>query len=233
MNGLVAYDSSSDDEAPDAPSTSGSAAHSKQNAREVASEPAASVSDGGSVSMIGPTMPAQLHEPFDNGLDNDLDNLPDDISEQDLIRHLTQAPRPMIDIPPSPPGSPDPSTENRFKKFLALKAQGLHFNEDLAKKSSFRNPALFATLLEKSGLDSSAQYASTLSLSVWDPQSLPAYGYKEELARSQQSLRDREAARKKQAMAAGKRTIEFTAASSPANSSKASTPDASRKPVGT
>ncbi|KPI45850.1 uncharacterized protein AB675_481 [Cyphellophora attinorum] len=232
MNGLVAYDSSSDEDAPAAPSTSGSAVQPKHDAKEVVSsvdQPAASAQNESSLSLIGPMMPTQALESFDNGLDN----LPEEISEQDLIRHLTQAAHPVTEIPPSPPGSPDPATETRFKNFLALKAQGLHFNEDLAKKSSFRNPALFATLLEKNGLDSSAQYASTLPLSVWDPQSLPAYGYKEELARSQQSLRDREAARKKQAMAAGKRTIEFAAASSPANSSKASTPDAFRRTAGT
>lgn len=227
MNGLVAYDSSSDEERES--SKNEPSRQAKPNSKN--QDPIKDGFQEDLVSLIGPTMPTQLPESYGT---TSLDELPNSISEQDLIRHLTQASHPMEEIPPSPPASPDPSTETRFKKFLALKAQGLHFNEDLATKSSFRNPALFATLLEKNGLDGSAQYASSLPPSLWNPQSLPAYGYKEELARSQQSIRDQNVARKKQAAATSKRTIEFAPASGSGSvsSSRTSTPDAVHKPLG-
>ena len=218
MNGLVAYDSSSDE---DEAKSSLSQEHlngavgirdAVTSATQADEATAANGLGGAGTSMIGPTMPTQADSssPYQA---EPLDDLPDGISEQDLIRHLTQIQRPSTGLPPSPPGSPNPVSEAKFKKFLALKAQGLHFNEDLAKKSSFRNPALFATLLERNGLEQDAQYASSLPASVWDPQSLPTFGYKEDLARSQQSIRDQQASRKKQAIASGTRLIEFERAS--------------------
>lgn len=234
MNGLVAYDSSSEDEDVNATKfgakSGDEAIEQKNSATSTASNTDVATQNGpdmNDASMIGPAMPMESSELDES---NDLDDISPDMSEQDLIRHLTRSTQPMKAIPPSPPGSPDASIEARFKKYLALKAQGMHFNEDLAKKSSFRNPALFSTLLEKNGLEGSDQYASSLPTSIWDPHALPSYGYKEELARSQQSIRDQQAARKKNA--AGKRTIEFAPATGSGTSSQTSTPGEIRRPPG-
>ena len=142
--------------------------------------------------------------------------VPEGLSERDLIRQLTQASHPMTSIPSSPTGSPNRDIEAKFRHFLELKSKGLHFNEDLMSKSSFHNPALFENMMGKTGLDSDAQYATNMPSTVYDHNTLPTHAYKEELLRSQQSIREGQNARKKQASAAGKRSIEFT----PANGSE-------------
>lgn len=230
MSGLVAYDSSSEDESY---KTVAGPAHAANDTRpsvngsstEQHISRATEVTDNELSAMIGPTAPTA--EP-DRSRIEDLDELPEDMSEQDLIRHLTRAPYPMMTMPPSPPGSPDPATEDRFKKFLDLKAKGMHFNEDLAKKSSFRNPALLSSLLDRNGLDGDNQYATSLPLTVWDPSGLPTYAYKEELARNQQALRDQQTARKKEATLSGRRTIDFAPATGSGSSSRTSTPGGQR-----
>ena len=228
MNSLVSYESSSDGEEGEKPLP----------APPVTERPAlngdplrhnhdpnvrtADDHDDDSKPMIGPSMSYALPEQDDGN--GHSPQLPDDLSEQDLVRFLTQASHPLTELPPSPPGSPNSQVEAKFKRFLELKSKGVHFNDDLAKKTTFKNPALLSILTERAGIEPDAQYATSLPASIWDPQSLPSFAYKEELLRSQQAIRDQEGARKKQASAAGKRTIEFTAASRSGASSHASTP---------
>jgi hypothetical protein len=237
MSGLVAYDSSSDDEsarrsnsdavpvlAVAAPKTAAQPERSPLSDDKPGvriEEPTTLVS----TLPIGPTMPTE-----DGGEEPGqyMDQLPDDLSEQDLVRHLTRTSQAMPVIPPSPPGSPDPATEAKFKKFLQLKASGLHFNQDLAKKSSFRNPALLSTLAERAGLDQMNQYNTTLPRSIWSPHDMPPWAYKDELAKSQQAVRDQQAVRKKQASAAGKRSIDFVSANGSGRTSQSSTPGSQR-----
>jgi hypothetical protein len=216
MNALVEYGSSSEDEdISSRQETHGKATVTNGEKEETPSGP-----------LVGPAIPTDV-EVQDGGYAS-FEQLPDDMSEQDLLRHLTQASHPMTALPPSPPGSPDPQAEARFKRFLELKKKGVHFNQDLANKSSFRNPALFTTLMDRAGLERDDQYAASLPTSVWDPASLPAFAYKEELLKSQMQIRDEEAAKKKQQSASGKRLIEFAAAanSKSAGSSQKSTPGA-------
>ena len=239
MTTLVAYDSSSDDDA--APETV--PASKASPLRNVASIPSRESDQAGNpidgmastdreATMVGPVMPNEASEGvLAEGLDV-LNEVPDTMSEQDLVRHLTQASHPMTTIPPSPPGSPDPATDAKFKRFLDLKAQGLHFNEDLAKKDSFRNPALLSTLMERAGLSTDAQYATSLPTAVYDPTALPSYAYKDELARRQQSIRDQQIVCKKQASAARKRVIDFTPGGASGTSSQTSTPGSQRKGFG-
>jgi hypothetical protein len=104
-----------------------------------------------------------------------------------LLRDLTLPTAPNYDIPTSPPGSPDASTNSKFKHFLELKRQGIHFNEKLAKSSALRNPSLMQKLMEFSGISETGQYSTILSRNLWDP-TFPGYAYKEELAKSQQSV---------------------------------------------
>ena len=235
MKGLVDYGSDSDDEDSaaglKAVSATANALPLNVNARQKGATngvPASEANTANSAPMVGPSMPTNFDPEEDTTGQFDEDATSDpylaNLSEQDLVRQLTQASHPMTALPPSPPGSPDPTTEAKFKKFLELKARGLHFNEDLAKKPSFRNPALLGTLMSRAGIDGPAQYATSLPASVWDPSALPSYAYKEELMKSQQSIRDSEWARKQKESKIGKRTIDFAPASGSVPSSQHSTP---------
>lgn len=107
------------------------------------------------------------------------------------IQDLTLPPVPNLDIPPSPPGSPDPGANAKFAHFLTLKKQGVHFNEKLAGSSSLKNPSLLVKLREHVGIDDQEQYSTSLPDDIWDASKLPEWGYKEELLRAQQETRNR------------------------------------------
>jgi HCNGP-like protein len=152
------------------------------------------------------------------------------ISERDTIRHLTQASVPMTSIPSSPPGSPDPVANTRFARFMKLKAEGVHFNQDLATKPSFLNPGLLAIMMGRAGIDEEDQYNSSLPIHLWDPRTFPPWAYKEELLQSQQDIRDKDDAQKKASSAVGKRTIDFAPSESNSGaSSRKSTPGYQKK----
>jgi len=97
---------------------------------------------------------------------------------------LTMPPVPVFDIPDSPPGSPDPTMEQKFGQFAKLKAQGHHFNERLGKSAAIKNPNLFNKLMSSFGIEGE-QYATSLSKDVWDPDQFPEWAYKQELLRAQ------------------------------------------------
>jgi hypothetical protein len=80
------------------------------------------------------------------------------------------------------------STNLKFKHFLELKKQGVHFNEKLAKSSALKNPSLMQKLMDFSDIDEAGQYATTLPKVLWNPDAFPEYAYKEELAKSQQRI---------------------------------------------
>jgi hypothetical protein len=176
--------------------------------------------------MVGPAMPTATETEIEQ---NSPMVQPDSVSERDTVRYLTQPSHPMTSIPPSPPGSPDPALNAKFKRFLELKAKGVHFNDDLGRKSTFRNPSLLATLMYRAGLENDVQYKTSVPLSIWNPLDFPPHAFKEELLRSQQSLRDQQLAAKKSQSAAGKRTIEFTSGGTSGHNSRDSTPGLSSK----
>jgi hypothetical protein len=95
---------------------------------------------------------------------------------------------PNFDIPPSPPGSPPPSTERKFLKFLELKKKGKHLNESLSQSSSMKNPSFTQKQMAFAGITTDEQYASTLPSEFWHPPSLPKWAHKEELARQQDKI---------------------------------------------
>lgn len=109
-----------------------------------------------------------------------------------LIQDLTLPPVPNLDIPPSPPGSPNPAANAKFEHFLSLKKQGVHFNSKLASSSSLKNPSLLKKMMEHAGIDEHSQYNTSLPAEVWDTSSLPQWGFKEELLRAQQDVRQRQ-----------------------------------------
>lgn len=133
-----------------------------------------------------------------------------DSNARSLIHELTLPPIPNLDIPPSPPGSPDPTANAKFSHFATLKSQGIHFNAKLASSSSLKNPNLLQTMMKHAGIAEDEQYLSSLSDVIWNPLALPQWGFKEELSKMQKSLR----ARVEEGKAAGQRgSIEFVTSS--------------------
>lgn len=140
------------------------------------------------------------------------------------MRDLTQPPTMVADIPPSTPSSPDATAELRIKRFLELKKQGVHFNEDLGKKTTFRNPSLLSTMMDRAGIDEKAQYATSLPKELWDPFNFPQWAYKEGLRKKQEELHDKEEQQKKAMSATGLRKIDWVGGETSADLGKSDTP---------
>lgn len=242
MSGLVGYESSSDEEAPgqlsphvvpfskshDAPNNAPTGTKDLPPQEDQgASAPAASSDEG----LVGPLLGPAVEQ---NGTFVTEEELLSpvaltDMSERDAIRHLSQATIPATSLPPSPPGSPEPAANERFNRFLELKAKGIHFNEDLARKTAFRNPSLLSSMMSKYGIDEKAQYSTSLPLDLWDPTDFPAWVYKEGLLQNQQDLQGQSNAKKRMLSATGKRTIDFAPETTSGHSSRKSTPGQSSK----
>jgi HCNGP-like protein len=137
--------------------------------------------------ILGPSQPSEIATPSTAQLEQGQSS-PYSTSRA-LIQDLTLPPVPNLDIPPSPPGSPNPVASGKTTQFLSLKKQGVHFNDKLAASSSLKNPSLFVKLREHTGIDNESQYSTTLPHDIWDHTSLPAWAYKEELYKTQQSIR--------------------------------------------
>lgn len=145
-------------------------------------------------------------------------------TDRALMRDLTLPTVPNYDIPASPPGSPDASANAKFKHFLNLKRQGIHFNEKLARSSALKNPSLMQKLMDFSGISDGDQYATTLPKDIWDPNGFPDYAYKEGLTQSQQQIRKNLEDKK----ARGQRdAVDFVPATASTESSRSGTPSAS------
>ncbi|KAE8376847.1 nucleophile aminohydrolase [Aspergillus bertholletiae] len=126
-----------------------------------------------------------------------------------LIHDLTLPPIPNLDIPLSPPGSPDANTNAKFAHFLSLKKQGVHFNEKLAFSTSLKNPSLLKKLMEHAGIDGQIQYFTSLPPELWDMSGLPSWGFKEELLKSQKEFHRKT---EEQSSIGQRDTIDFVAA---------------------
>lgn len=149
-------------------------------------------------------------------------------ASQAFIQDLTLPPVPNLDIPPSPPGSPNPAANAKFEHFLSLKKQGVHFNAKLASSSSLKNPSLLTKMMEHAGIDEPSQYDTPLPADLWDTTNLPAWAFKEELLRAQQDFRQSVEDKK----SLGQRTsIDFVSKSSESPSRVASGPEAKRKGI--
>lgn len=220
MKGLVSYDSSSSDEGDDEvrtgqPEKVGVSEQVSLIGKSSSSRmpdytaPNSTVGYVGTANqqgdtLIGPMAPDGVVDSYEES------------SEQDLIRYLTQATHPLTSIPESPPGSPDAAADARIQRFLELKARGVHFNGDLASKTTFRNPSLLSIMIKRAEVDGAEQYITSLPAVLWDPSCLPEWAFKEALLKSQQDLREKDEAAKKILSAAGKRSIEFASASNSA-----------------
>jgi hypothetical protein len=172
--------------------------------------------------VLGPAAPAPIDVTTPE-LQEDGDFAPQSpySTERALIRDLTLPTAPNYDIPPSPPGSPDASTDAKFKHFLNLKQQGIHFNAKLAKSSALKNPSLMQKLMDFSDIGEDDQYSTTLSKDLWNPNGFPEDAYKEALSKSQQQIRKRLEEKK----ARGQReSVDFVPATASGESSRSGTP---------
>jgi hypothetical protein len=141
------------------------------------------------------------------------------------IRNLTMPPVPNFEIPPSPPGSPPPTSSKKFARFLELKKQGVHFNEKLEKSSALKNPSLLQKLMDFADIDEMDQYATALPEDLALPTSFPAWAYADQLNKTQQKVLKKRAEEKARA---GRKTLDFVPATGSASTSRAATPGATR-----
>lgn len=138
-----------------------------------------------------------------------------------LLRDLTLPTAPNYEIPQSPPGSPVESTNTKFKQFLKLKKQGVHFNEKLANSAAMKNPSLMQKLLDFADIDETEQYLTALPSILWNPEAFPDYAFKEQLSKSQQMVLKR----KEEEKSHGQReSIDFVSGTTSNSSSRTGTP---------
>ncbi|KAJ5582744.1 hypothetical protein N7535_001364 [Penicillium sp. DV-2018c] len=190
MLGLGAYESSSEDEPqkdilPESSQTGQSKAQKPVGNLSNEAPPAAPTEANGPV--LGPAsmdmMPSEDKDST-NGRTSPFS------ASRALIQDLTLPPVPNLDIPPSPPGSPNPAVNANFEHFLKIKKQGVHFNSKLASSSSLKNPSLLLKLMEHAGVDEQSQYDTSLPAELLNTSNLPDWAFKEELLRTQQKRRN-------------------------------------------
>ena len=135
--------------------------------------------------------------------------------ERAIIHDLTLPSVPNLDIPPSPPGSPTPSTNKKFEQFLELKKKGIHFNSKLESSAALRNPSLTDKLMGFVEIDEREQYQTTLPADLWDPNGFPEWAFRDRLRKS----RDKVVKEKEADKASGNRSgIDFVASTTAAAS---------------
>ena len=244
MNALVNYASDSDehDAVAEPKASSGSTRSRVENPRHTLSRfPQPPVNEGngsivGQQQLVGPTMSCQngMHTLEDSESDQDYDRELQSLSESEKLRYLTRPSHPMDFLPPSPPGSPDPAMEQKFERFLRLKENNSHFNEDLAQKGAFKNPNLLSMLMGRAGLSAGEQYGTSLPPDVFEASMFPSSAYKEELLKSQQLISAQVEDSRRELSRAGKRIVEFTNSTTLEDLRKALAPglDARRKAAG-
>lgn len=135
--------------------------------------------------ILGPSYSIHEENPL---LDGDFTPQSPYSANQGALRDMTLPTAPNYDIPPSPPGSPVPSTKSKFKHFLDLKKKDVHFNEKLANSAALKNPSLMQKLMDFADIDEASQYATTLDKELWSPGSFPESAYKEGLSKIQQQI---------------------------------------------
>ncbi|KAH7163230.1 HCNGP-like protein-domain-containing protein [Dactylonectria estremocensis] len=137
---------------------------------------------------LGPSLPP-VGEPMINE-ENILGQTPSSpySANRALLRDLTLPSAPNMDIPPSPPGSPQPGANKKIEQFLDLKKKGIHFNAKLEQSSALKNPGLMDKLMAFAEIDDGGQYSTTLPTDLWDPNGFPDWAFKDKLRRSVEKL---------------------------------------------
>ena len=221
MQGLVAYESSDEEETgphtatPKVNGTVKAVASDERHPQDPLNDgkPVQSLAETSGVTQ-GPAAGSTAASPGPATDAPDREESPEATSRR-IMQNLTLPPVPHIDIPPSPPGSPDPAITAKVQRFLELKKQGVHYNETLASKPALRNPSMFSNLMDFAGIGEKESYASALppELQVGGPDGFHESQYVESL----------EADRKKkdEAHKKGRDKIEFSKSSQVAGSKRA------------
>ncbi|EKM57961.1 uncharacterized protein PHACADRAFT_251887 [Phanerochaete carnosa HHB-10118-sp] len=135
--------------------------------------------------------------------------------EMARIRALLRPPPiPGVDdwnIPPEPTGVCDPEIEAKLAQFHALKRDAVHpkhFNDSLMSNRSFRNPHLYAKLVEFVDVN---ERTTNFPKDIWDPDDVREEWFADRIAEYQKTRSEQQQAA--QAANTGKRThLEFTSA---------------------
>lgn len=113
---------------------------------------------------------------------------PDDEDDASAISRLLR-PLPIpgsndgeYDIPPRPEAPCDPELDAKVMKFYLLKRQGKHFNDTLMQNKAFRNPHIYAKLVEFVSVD---ETATNFPKDLWDPFDVREEWYAEAIAAEQ------------------------------------------------
>jgi hypothetical protein len=109
---------------------------------------------------------------------------------------------------------------------MILKGREIHFNDKLSKSAALKNPSLMQKLMDFSGIDEAAQYATTLSKELWNPGQFPELAYKEELSKSQQRILKKQEDEK---IRGQREAVDFIPAAASGESSRSGTPRIGQK----
>ncbi|KAI8824457.1 HCNGP-like protein-domain-containing protein [Fimicolochytrium jonesii] len=94
-----------------------------------------------------------------------------------------------MDIPSEPDGEPNPITQAKIEKWLAIKASGTHFNDRLEQTHAFRNPSIMSKLIEYLDLD---ELGSNYPKDIFDPHSFPKEAFFDQIAQAQDTLQQQQ-----------------------------------------
>jgi len=123
--------------------------------------------------------------------------------EMALIRQLLKPP--PIDgkeewgIPPESTEPCDPTVEAKVAQFLDLKRQGKHFNDSLMSSHAFRNPHIYAKLVNFVEVD---ETGTSFPPHLWNPLDIQPMWYADKIAEQQKEHAEQVSA----AQASGKRS---------------------------
>ncbi|KAF7540921.1 hypothetical protein G7Z17_g12088 [Cylindrodendrum hubeiense] len=174
---------------------------------------------------LGPSLPP-VGEPLINEEDISGDTPSSPYSaNRALLRDLTLPSAPNMDIPPSPPGSPQLGANKKFEKFLELKKNGVHFNAKLEQSSALKNPSLMDKLMTFAEIDERNQYSTTLPTDLWDPNGFPEWAFNNKLRRSVEKLAKEKELEK---TGGGRTAVDFVPSTAPVGGNTSGTGGLSR-----
>ncbi|TFK37983.1 HCNGP-like protein-domain-containing protein [Crucibulum laeve] len=119
-------------------------------------------------------------------------------------------------IPPEPTGPCDPALEAKLAQFHALKRDPInpkHFNDSLMSNRSFRNPHLYAQLVEFIEVD---ERTTNFPKEVWDPTDLHEEWFADRISETQKMRTEQQIAAQ-----AKRNQIDFTSSSASKGKDKA------------
>jgi len=137
-----------------------------------------------------------------------------DEPEQDEITRIRGLLRPppikgLTDwgIPPETSEACDPTLTAKFEQFRTMKTQkNMHFNDSLMSNRSFRNPHLYAKLVEFVDV---SETTTNFPKAVWDPFDMKEEWYADHIAAVQKAEYERQSAAEANTTT-GQRNINFT-----------------------